>query len=168
MFLNRGINGNRVRDLDARWQHDTLNLKPDVVSILIGVNDVLAIIKNINPETAEKFEETYKRILDRTKYALPDTYIVLCEPFILPLGWVNEKTETWQSEIFKIQKIIRKLAETYNVTFIGLQEPFKNACQKAPADYWIWEGVHPMPAGHELIARLWIKEVKKKLAFIKE
>jgi len=168
MFYNRGISGNRVKDIDARWQQDTLDLKPDVVSILIGVNDVLAMIKNNNPDSIEKFEETYKRILDKTKDALPNTLVVLCEPFILPLGWVNEKTEIWQTEILKRQIIVRKLAETYHTVFVELQEPFNNACQKAPANYWIWDGVHPMPAGHELIARLWIKEVRKKLTFIKE
>jgi lysophospholipase L1-like esterase len=61
IFYNRGISGNRVRDLDARWQKDTLDLKPDVVSILIGVNDVLAMIKNNDPDSIDKFEETYKK-----------------------------------------------------------------------------------------------------------
>jgi len=166
MFFNRGISGNRVRDLDARWQKDTLDLKPDVLSILIGVNDVLAIIKNNDPDTIDKFEDTYKRILDKTKVALPNTLIVLCEPFILPLGWVYEKTEVWQTEILKRQKIVKKLAEDYQAIFVGLQDQFEKACEKAPANYWIWDGVHPMPAGHELIARYWISEVRKKLTFI--
>jgi hypothetical protein len=96
---------------------------------------------------------------------LPNTLIVLCEPFIWPLGWVNEKAEIWQTEILKRQNITRKLTETYQAIFVELQEPFNNACQKAPANYWIWDGVQPMPAGDDLIARLWIKEVGKKLTF---
>jgi lysophospholipase L1-like esterase len=168
MFYNRGISGNRVRDLDNRWQNDTLNLKPDVISILIGVNDVLAIIKNNNPDSMDKFEEIYKGILDKTKDALPNTLVVLCEPFILPLGWVNEKTEIWQIEIQKRRQIVRKLAEVYQAVFVELQETFTKACQKAPAHYWIWDGVHPMPAGHKLIARLWISEIRKILTFIKD
>ena len=167
MFYNRGISGNRVRDLDARWQKDTLDLKPDVVSILIGVNDVIAIVKDWDPEPIEKFEETYKRLLYKTKEANPNVQFVLCEPFTLPLGWLNEKTNVWNEEIPKRQKLVRKLAQQYNATFIELQKPFNDACKKAPADYWIWDGIHPKPAGHELIARLWIKEVKKKLTFIK-
>jgi lysophospholipase L1-like esterase len=167
MFYNRGISGNRVKDLDARWQQDCLDLKPDVLSIMIGVNDIMSIIKDLDSEPIEKFEKTYKRILDKTKQALPNTQIILCEPFILPLGWVNEKTELWQTEIRKQQLLIRKLAESYDAVFVELQEPFNNACKKAPADYWIWDGIHPMPAGHELIARLWIKEVRKKLTFMK-
>ncbi|MDB5121636.1 MAG: Lipolytic protein family [Sphingobacteriales bacterium] len=167
MFYNRGISGNRVKDLDTRWQRDTLDLKPDVLSILIGVNDIIAIIKDREPESIEKFEETYRRILTRTKEALPNIQLVLCEPFILPLGWVDDKPEMWQSEISKRQKLVRTLAKDYNAIFIELQKPFNKACKKAPAKYWIWDGIHPMPAGHELIAREWIKEVKKTFRFIK-
>lgn len=166
MFYNRGVSGNRVKDLEARWQQDTLDLKPDVLSILIGVNDVIAIVEGWNPDSIEQFEETYRRILDRTKKVLPDTLLVLCEPFILPLGWVNKKSEIWQVEIPKRQKIVRHLAESYNAVFVKLQEPFNEACKKAPASYWIWDGVHPMPAGHELISRRWIQEVAKKLTFL--
>ncbi|MDD4968919.1 MAG: SGNH/GDSL hydrolase family protein [Paludibacter sp.] len=167
MFYNRGISGNRVKDLETRWQKDTLDLKPDVISILVGVNDIGAVVYNQDPETIEKFEERYIHILEMTKAALPGSLIVLCEPFILPLGRVNEKTETWQAEVKKQQAVVRKLAERYHCIFVELQEPFRNACKKAPQDYWIWDGIHPMPAGHELIARAWIKEVRKKLTFIK-
>jgi lysophospholipase L1-like esterase len=167
MFYNRGISGNRVKDLDARWQQDALDLKPDVISILVGVNDVMAAVKDWGPDSVAVFEEKYKSILDRTKAALPNTQIVLCEPFILPLGWVKEKTEMWQSELLQRQAIVRKLASDYQTIFVELQQPFIDACKRAPDTYWIWDGVHPMPAGHELIARLWLKEVHKKLTFIK-
>lgn len=166
MFYNRGVSGNRVKDLETRWQQDALDLKPDVLSILIGVNDVIAIVEGWSPDSIEQFEESFRKILDKTKEALPDTLIVLCEPFILPLGWVNKKTEVWQIEIPKRQKIVKQLVESYNAVFVELQKPFNDACKKAPAHYWIWDGVHPMPAGHELIARLWIKEVAKKLSFL--
>jgi lysophospholipase L1-like esterase len=168
MFYNRGISGNRVRDLDSRWQQDAIDLKPDVISILVGVNDVLGVVKNNNPESAQQFEDLYKRILDKTRKDLPNTLIVLCEPFILPLGWVNEKTEIWNEETLKRQLIVRKLSESYQTSFVELQAPFTKACQKAPSNYWIWDGVHPMPAGHELIARLWISEAGKKLPFLKK
>ena len=79
MFYNRGISGNRVRDLDNRWQKDALDLKPDVLSILIGVNDVNSVVNNTNPDSIEKFEETYKRILDKTIEALPNT--------LFPFSW---------------------------------------------------------------------------------
>jgi len=166
-FYNRGISGNRIGDLEKRWQQDTLDLKPDVVSILIGVNDVLAIVNNNHPEPAAQFADSYKRVLDKTLTALPNVTIVLCEPFILPLGWVNHRKEVWLEEIAQQQQMVRELAASYKTLFVSLQEPFQKACEIAPADYWIWDGVHPMPAGHELIARLWIKEVSRKLTFIR-
>lgn len=170
MFYNRGISGNKIADLNARWQQDTIDLNPDVLSVLIGVNDVPRIIEN--EYSIEKWEETYIQVLDSTKKALPNTQIILCEPFILPsndmtrIDWTKEKTASYQRVISKMQKIVAQLAITYNAIFIELQQPFLDACKKAPANYWIWDGIHPMPAGHELIARLWINEVSKKLDFI--
>jgi lysophospholipase L1-like esterase len=167
MFYNRGISGNRINDLEARWQTDALDLNPNVISILIGINDVLAVVNNNNPITIEQFTDSYKRILDKTLSSNPDVHLVICEPFILHLGWVNTNYEMWKSEVEKLQISIRKIAETYKTSFVELQNPFLNACQKAQASYWIWDGVHPMPAGHELIARLWIMEMSKKLTFLK-
>lgn len=168
LFYNRGISGNRICDLEARWQRDALDLKPDVLSILIGVNDIQAMVRNNNPLSIEQFKEAFTRILDKTKAALPDTLLVLCEPFILSGGRVSEKTEIWQTEMPRMQQAVRKLADTHQAILIELQKPFEQACQQAPVDYWIWDGVHPMPAGHELIARQWIKQVRTKLTFIKE
>ena len=165
MFYNRGISGNRVTDLEARWQQDAVDLKPDVISILIGVNDTMSVVNNQNPQSIEVFEKAYKNILDKTKSELPKTKIVLCEPFILPLGWVSKNTEIWQNEIKKRQDVVRKLAINYNAVFVAFQQPFIEACKKAEAGFWIWDGVHPMPSGHELMARIWIKEVGKKLGF---
>jgi len=168
MFYNRGNGGNRISDLEARWQTDSLDLKPDVISILIGINDIMGIEKNDDQVSIVKFEESYKRILDKTKAALPNTQIVLCEPFIMPMGWSKEKTEISLNAIRKMQLIVRRLAKTYNAIFVELQEPFNQACKKFPGSYWIWDGVHPMPAGHELIARQWVKAVSKKYSFIKK
>jgi lysophospholipase L1-like esterase len=170
MFYNRGVSGDKVQDLSVRWQQDTLDLHPDVLSILIGVNDIPLIIENEN--SIEKWEQTYIQVLDRTKETLPNTIIVLCEPFILPsddkerITWTQEKTSSYQNVISKMQLVVKKLAEKYDTIFVELQQPFLDACKKSPAKYWVWDGIHPMPAGHELIARLWMKEVSKKMGFI--
>ena len=166
-FYNRGINGNKVNDLAARWQKDTIDIKPDILSILVGVNDLYAIINNSYPYSLEKYGENYRKLLDNTWSSLPDTKIILCEPFILPLGRVNEKKEAWLNEIKKQQEIVRKIAGDYNAIFVELQYPFNKACERAPAEKWIWDGIHPLPAGHELIARQWIKEFQKEFTYIK-
>jgi lysophospholipase L1-like esterase len=160
-FFNRGISGNRVVDLYGRWKEDTLNLKPDVLSILIGVNDAGAEINYGVGTSIEKYEKVLKLLLDETKEANPEVTVVLCEPFILPVGPIKEKWDTWNEDIKKRQIVVRKLAEQYNCIFVGLQDKFNAACKKTSLEYWLWDGVHPTPAGHELIAREWLKAVEQ-------
>ncbi|GAB3005482.1 SGNH/GDSL hydrolase family protein [Cyclobacterium sediminis] len=166
MFYNRGISGNKVKDLLGRWQKDTIDLKPDVLSILIGVNDVSRIIAN--EYTIEEWQENYKNLLNKTNEQLPNTVVFLCEPFLLVDDWPKEKKKQWEEVMKVMQKMVGQLAIDYNCVHIGLQEPFNTSLQKAPAKYWVWDGVHPMPAGHELIARIWINEASKHLDFIKK
>lgn len=159
-FINRGVSGDKIIDLAGRWQADTLDLKPDVLSILIGINDASSVVKNWEPiVTPEKYEETYDDLLTKTREQLPDTSFVLCEPFILPVGAVKESWDAYYTDITKRQEIVRKLVTKHSAMFIGFQEVFDKACKKAPADYWIWDGIHPTVAGHELMAREWIKRV---------
>lgn len=165
MFLNRGISGHTIKDLQARWQKDTLDLKPDILNILVGVNDVYHVIHNLNPNTTDQFKADYDALLSHTKAALPDIKLILCEPFILPVGQVNNDLKRWQDEIAPRQVVVKQLAQKYNAVFVPLQSIFNSALKKAPAEFWIWDGVHPMPAGHELMAREWIKAVKKNYGF---
>jgi lysophospholipase L1-like esterase len=166
-FFNRGISGNKVTELAARWQPDTLALQPNVLSILIGINDITALLNGDNKFTAAQFEQDYRTLLQQTKARLPDVQLVLCEPFILPVGKVKEKWNEYQSEIEKRKKIVHALSAEFSAILIKFQEAFDKALSKAPAEYWIWDGIHPMPAGHELMAREWIQQVSKKLPFIK-
>ncbi len=166
-FFNRGISGNKVTDLAARWQKDTLDLKPDVLSILIGINDTSAFIYGNKDFTAEQYENGYRELLQQTKQQLPTVQFVLCEPFILPVGKVKDKWEDYSSEVKKRQEIVRQLSAEHNTVFVAFQNAFNKALTKAPAEYWIWDGIHPMPAGHELMAREWMHQVSKKLKFIK-
>jgi lysophospholipase L1-like esterase len=92
---------------------------------------------------------------------------VLCEPFVLPVGRVKEKWAEYSSEIKKRQQAVKGLAHEYNAIFVVFQDTFNKALSKAPPDYWIWDGIHPMPAGHELMAREWMRQVSKELKFIK-
>ena len=165
-FYNRGISGNKVNDLEKRWQTETLDLKPDVLSILVGVNDSSSVVFNREPViSVEKYEEIYNSLLEQTKAAFPTILFVLCEPFILKGGRVTENWEAYRSDIVQRQTIVRKLAVKYDAVFVGFQEVFDKACNKAPADYWIWDGVHPTVAGHELMAREWLKQVEKRIKF---
>jgi lysophospholipase L1-like esterase len=166
MFYNRGVSGNKVKDLDDRWQEDTLDITADVLSILIGVNDVKNIVNNLY--SIKSWKDTYTKIIDRTMEALPEVTLILCEPFLLPIDSSKETGGSREVVIGEMQSITRQLADDFNATFVELQKPFELACSRAPAKYWIWDGVHPMPAGHELIARRWIQEAGRKLDFIEQ
>lgn len=166
-FFNRGISGNKVTDLAARWQSDTLDLRPDVLSVLIGINDTSAFINGNNNFSAEHYERDFRQLLQQTKQQLPAVQIVLCEPFVLPVGNVKTRWDVFHTEVEKRQQVVKKLSEEFNAVFVPLQAAFNKASKQAPADYWIWDGIHPMPAGHELIAREWLHRVNKTLQFIK-
>jgi len=165
-FFNRGISGNKITDLSARWQTDTLDLKPDLINILVGINDTEAAVKGEKENTPQQFGTDYRSVLEKTKRELPDVQLVFCVPFVLPVGRVKDKWEIYQNELKPRQEIVRRLAEEFDGICIDFQKSFDDALKKAPADYWIWDGIHPMPAGHELMARQWIKEVSKKLKFV--
>jgi lysophospholipase L1-like esterase len=166
-FFNRGISGNKVTDLAARWQTDTIDIQPGVLSILIGINDITAFIYGNKDFSAEAYETGYRKLLQQTKAQLPNIQLVLCEPFILPVGKINDKWNEYSVEIKKRQQTVQQLSNEFNAIFIPFQDAFNKALSKAPANYWIWDGIHPMPAGHELMAVEWMHHVSKHLKFIR-
>lgn len=166
-FLNRGISGNKVVDLVSRWQNDTINLEPQVLSILIGINDTSALLNGDVNFSSTKYEEGYRALLQQTKERLPNVQFVLCEPFVLPVGKVKDRWEEYLKETEKQREIVSRLSSEFDAVLVKFQDAFNRALSKAHAEYWIWDGIHPMPAGHELMAREWISAVSKKLKFIK-
>ena len=164
-FYNRGISGNKVTDLADRWQQDTLDLKPDVLSILVGVNDAASVVFTRPPViSVEKFEETYDTLLQQTKAVFPGILFVLCEPFILKVGRVAENWEIYHADIERRRNVAKKLAAKFDAVFVPSQEIFNDACKKAQAEYWMWDGVHPTVPGHELLAREWMRQVEKRIS----
>ena len=166
-FYNRGISGNKVSDLAARWQTDCLDLKPDVLSILVGINDIDYAINSGDKLLLLRFEETLQFLLAQAKAVNPNVLIVLCLPFILPVGRVAERLGLYELGIAQLHADIENVALEYDALVVDFQQVMTNACKKAPADYWMWDGIHPTVAGHELLAREWIKVVGKRLTFVK-
>lgn len=156
-FMNRGISGNRVVDLLARMKADIINLQPDVMSILIGVNDVWHEFNFQNGTGTELYEQFYNILIGEVKAALPDIRMIIMEPFILK---GTETTKYWPAigeEVRKKAAAARRVAEKNQLEFIPLQDKFDAALKLAPEEYWLRDGVHPSAAGHELIAREWIR-----------
>ena len=162
-FFNRGINGNRIVDLYARWKEDAINLAPDIISILVGVNDVGAQFYNGTGVSAKQYEKTYRMLLDDTLQALPNTSFVVCETFVLQVGEIKERGEEGVDEISRRREIVSNLAKQYDAVLVSTQNVF-DVCKDVDPVYWAWDGVHPMPAGHELIAREWINTVEQENA----
>lgn len=153
-FLNRGVSGNRIVDLYARIGADIINLKPDVISILIGVNDTWHGFSSNNGVALPKYARLYRTLLDEIRDALPSVRLVLCEPFVLPCGVV---TEAWQAEMTQRRTVVRELATAFHATFVPFQSMFDAAMNEAPPEYWAGDGVHPTQAGHVRMCRTWIE-----------
>lgn len=153
-FFNRGISGNRIVDLYARWKQDMINLKPDVLSIMIGVNDTWHEKATQNGVEVPRYKQFYSMLLDWTLQELPNIKILLMEPYVLPFGAADE---SWIEEIDQRRAVVKEMSEKYNTLFLPVQSILNEACKRAPMDYWLCDGVHPKIAGHQLIADAWIK-----------
>ena len=161
-FINKGISGNRVVDLYARIKRDIINYKPDVMSILIGVNDVWHEIGDSpNGVDADKFFKIYSMLIEEVKEALPNIKIMILEPFVLEACSTTEHWEFFKTETKKRADMARKIAEKYNLPFIELQNGFDELAKKAENSYWLADGVHPTPAGHQFIKNEWLKAYDK-------
>ncbi|MWV47329.1 lysophospholipase [Paenibacillus sp. HJL G12] len=161
LFINRGISGNRVSDLYARWNEDAFSLNPDVISILIGVNDAWRTMSGEPSGATDRFERAYRHLLEETREVLPDTRLILCEPFVLKGSATEEKWSGWKELVGRYQGIVRKLADEFGAIFVPLQDAFDEAAQRAEPIYWLYDGVHPTGAGHDVIARRWLEVVQK-------
>lgn len=156
-FINRGIGGNRIVDLYARIKSDIINLNPDIISIHIGVNDVWHEVDRKNGVDAEKFEKIYDMLLSEIFEALPNVKIMLIGAFATKGAATEAAWDYFCPEVAKRAQAAKKLAEKYCIPFIPLQEKFDEMIEKYPEPYWTHEGVHPTDAGHELMAREWLK-----------
>lgn len=148
-FFNRGISGNKVPDLEQRWDADTIALKPDVLTILIGVNDFWHKLGGGYGGTVKDYEDQYTALLVRTRQALPQLRLVVLEPFVLRCGAVDDR---WFPEFDQRRAAAARVAAGARATFVPLQSMFDQRSTMAPPEYWAADGVHPTPAGHAVIA----------------
>ena len=159
-LLNRGISGNKIAQMAKRWRTDCLDLKPDIVSILIGINDVWHFMddeKQLDKRKLEQFEADYYKILETTIQNL-DAQIVLMEPFVLPYP---KDRWTWRRHLDPRIHIIRRLAAEFKTELIPL-DGILNAkgILYGYQSYTGQDGVHPTLTGHAAIAQAWIEQMK--------
>ena len=162
-FINKGVSGNRIIDLYARIKKAIINLNPDYMSILIGVNDVWHEVSDKNGVDAAKFEMLYCLLIEEIKAVLPNIKIMIMEPFVLPAEVTDpeDKPDRYpyiRKEVELRAQAAKRVAEKYNLVFVPLQNLFDTVNADAPErGYWMWDGIHPTAAGHDLIKTEWLK-----------
>lgn len=158
-FINRGKSGDRITDVYARIKEDIINLKPDYMSILLGVNDVsheLTMNCGVSPK---KFRMIYELLIEEIRECLPEIKIIIMEPFVVK-GTATEKLwDDFRSEVRKLAEISKQIAEKYAFDFVSLQDKFDELSADGDTRYWSVDGIHPTSAGHQLI-----KEELQKIA----
>ena len=156
-IYNKGVSGNKVYQLAERWDTDALVIKPNVLSIHIGVNDFWHTLTNGYTGTIDTYVADYHALLDRTKKALPNVKLVICEPFAVKN--VKAVDDKWYPTFDLFRKAAKDIANEYNAAFVPYQAAFDKALELAPGTYWTLDGVHPSIAGEALMARTWMEVV---------
>lgn len=156
-LYNRGISGNTVVNLYERWDKDAISLNPDIISILVGINDVDEAMNKDRQFDVEAWKEKYDSLLYRTEKEVPGVSIVLCTPFVAKAGRIGcaDKFSLWQKNVEACADAARELAEKHNAVLVPFDELFATLTSPSP-DYWIWDGIHPTAAGHKKMADLWL------------
>jgi len=157
-IYNRGISGNKVFQLADRWQKDCLDLKPDVLSILIGINDYWHFRNGKYDGTVEVYENDYRKLLQHTKKELPNVKLVICQPFAV----TNTRAvdESWIEPVKTFQAAAKRICKEFDGIWVPFQKVFDEAVLHAPATYWTGDGVHPGMPGAQLMAEAWLRAVK--------
>lgn len=158
VIYNKGISGNKVHQLDARWEEDCIALNPNVLSILIGVNDYWHTLSGKYDGTVQVYRDDYRKLLDRTLKALPEVKLIIGEPFAV--NNVKAVTDAWFPAFDAYRTAAREIANEYGAAFIPYQRIFNEASKKAAPSYWTGDGVHTTLAGAQLMAEAWLQTVR--------
>lgn len=157
-IYNRGISGNKVYQLAERWEKECLDLKPTVLSVLIGVNDFWHKHLGRYDGTVQKYRDDYVALLTRTRQALPNVKFIIGEPFaVTGIKAVDEK---WYPAFDEYRVAAKEIARQFDAVFVPYQTVFDKAQKDAPGVYWTYDGVHPSLAGARLMAEAWLAAVK--------
>jgi len=157
-FVNRGVSGNKIFDLKNRWANDVLMIRPNVLTIFIGVNDTLAAMQGQPSTNEQQFASAYQSLLQETRQHLPDTRFVLMEPFLLEVGEVRK---SWCDHLRSRQLLVQAIASETMSDFVPTQQIFDNASKIREPASWSYDGIHPTHAGFQLLADAWLEVFEK-------
>ena len=161
-IYNRGVSGDKVHQLQNRWLEDCVQLKPDILSVMIGVNDYWHTLSYGYKAGPDVYRNDLIRLLNETKESFPSLKIIIAEPFYVPGGTAID-IDTWRDGFPIYQKISKDIAHEIKASFIPLQSIFDDALTKYPASYWCPDGVHPSLAGTYLMSEAWLMVLKSMI-----
>ena len=161
-IYNRGISGHKVHQLRDRWIDDCLNLKPDILSVMIGVNDYWHTMTHAYAAGPDVYKSDLLQLLETTKSHLPEIKMIIAEPFYVPGGTAIDNA-VWTKGFPIYQSSCREVAEEMDAAFIPLQSIFDEALKKYPVEYWCPDGVHPSLAGSYLMSEAWLKVINNMI-----
>lgn len=156
-IVNRGVSGDKIRDLLERYDEDLLAVKPNVISLMIGINDTWHDFPDGNTPV-DRFEKEYETLLRQLKADLPQTKLLILEQFAI---LSNPERSAWRDDLAEKRAVTRRLAEKYADHFIPIFDRMEEAERGGlPGTALAADGVHPAPTGHALIAGEILKELK--------
>ena len=158
-FVNRGISGNRSISLVERWQADCIDLKPDIVTILIGVNDTWRNFDRDLYTSPEEYYANMEKLVSDTQSA--GAQVILLEPFIMRTGHPAKNWYAWSSDIDAKIVRLREIARKYNTGYIPLMSLFAMETLTADPEKYTADGVHPNTEGHRYIASRVIEALER-------
>jgi lysophospholipase L1-like esterase len=158
-IYNKGISGNKVHQLQDRWEKDCIALKPDILSILIGVNDFWHTKNGQFDSTPQKYYDSYNALLRGTREALPGVKLIIGEPFAL--SGIKSVDKSWFPVFDEYRNAAKELATAHKAVFIPYQSIFLKASRDVPASVWSNDGVHTTLAGARLMSEAWLKAFSK-------
>jgi len=153
-IYNRGISGHKVHQLDARWEEDCMQLDPNILSLMIGVNDYWHTLTHNYKGTVKIYEDNLTALLERTIKPNPNLKLIIAEPFYIQ-GGTAINNDIWAENFPAYQYACKMVAQKFGACFIPLQSIFEKALQVAPVSYWAGDGVHPGMPGVYLMAEAW-------------
>ncbi len=154
--LNTGISGNRVVDLEARWQTDVLALRPDWLSVMIGINDVWRQFDRAleaDQVSPERYEASYRRILEQARPGLKG--LVLMAPYFIESSTADPMRERMDA----YGQIVKRLATDFDALFVDVQAAFDRYLLHRPNQSLCGDRVHPNKTGHMIIARAFLEAI---------
>lgn len=160
VIINRGVSGDRTNELLLRWQDDVIHMQPDILSLLCGINDVWHYFKWNKPTSPKIFEDNYRKLIEWVKHDLPNTQMMLIEPFGYPIG---ELQPSWEPLIETLRQIVKRLSVEYQLPHIPMNQYMQEWKKQYPMEEILPDGVHPSPLGHALMANVIKKTIRQLL-----